>query len=97
MFSQSWARFPSREAMEGTDCTISRGGQIAQGGAVIVKMSKPNQDFRFDVPVIGPKTIKTMIRANSRCLAIEAGKTIIIDEAKCLNLANKESICIVAA
>ena len=84
------------EAMEGTDRTILRGGQIARQGAVVIKMSKPNQDFRFDVPVVGPRTIKTMAKANAACLAVEAGKTIIIDQDKCIKLANKFGICILA-
>ena len=85
------------EAMEGTDRTIRRGGEIAKEAAVVVKMSKPNQDQRFDVPVIGPRTIQTMIRAKAKCLAIEAGKTLIIDRQICIKLANKANICIVAA
>ncbi|MCD4782050.1 MAG: UDP-2,3-diacylglucosamine diphosphatase LpxI [Candidatus Omnitrophica bacterium] len=83
------------EAMEGTDRTIRRGGKIARRGAVVVKMSKPNQDFRFDVPVIGPRTIKNMIASQSGCIAIEAGKTIMIDKEICLKLANKAGVCIV--
>ncbi len=85
------------EAMEGTDKTIDRGGRMAQEGAVVVKMSKPDQDFRFDVPVIGPRTIHTMIKSQAQCLAIEEGKTIIIDYAKCVKMANKAGICVVCA
>ena len=85
------------EAMEGTDAAILRGGRIARDGAVVVKMSKPEQDLRFDVPVIGEKTIRTMIRAKARCLAIEAGKTIIISREKVVALANDAGICIVGA
>lgn len=85
------------EAMEGTDRTILRGGRIARQGAVVVKMSKPNQDLRFDVPVVGTRTIQTMIRAKASCLGIEAGKTLLIDSGRCLELANKAGICIVAA
>ncbi len=84
------------EAMEGTDRAISRGGRIAQKGAVVIKMSKPNQDLRFDVPVIGPRTVRTMIRARIACLAIEQGKTIIIHKEKCLQMANRAGICIVS-
>jgi len=84
------------EAMEGTDRTILRGGQIAQEGAVIAKMSKPNQDLRFDVPVIGLKTIKTMIKAKAKCLTIEAQKTLLIDRDALIKLANKSGICIVS-
>ena len=85
------------EAMEGTDQTITRGGNISRQGAVIIKMSKPKQDVRFDVPVIGPRTIKHMIKSQAKCLAIEARKTLIIDQLKCLKLANKADICIVGA
>jgi DUF1009 family protein len=83
--------------MEGTDNTILRGGKIAQHGAIVVKMSKPDQDLRFDVPVIGPRTIKAMIKSNAKCLGIEAGKTLIIDCDVCVKLANKFGICIVGA
>lgn len=85
------------EAMEGTDRTILRGGRIAQNGAVVVKMSKPDQDLRFDVPVIGPRTIKAMVRSNARCLGIEAGKTLIIDYDACVKLANRAGICVIGA
>jgi DUF1009 family protein len=85
------------EAMEGTDRAIARGGQIARQGAVVVKTSKPKQDNRFDVPVIGPKTIQTMASVKAACLAIEAGKTLIIDREKTVALANKADICLVAA
>ncbi len=84
------------EAMEGTDCTIYRGGSIAREGAVVVKMSKPDQDLRFDVPVIGPRTIRTMMKCRAKCLGVEAGKTLLIDQNTILKLANKAGICIVA-
>lgn len=85
------------EAMEGTDRAILRGCQIAQKGAVVVKTSKPKQDDRFDVPVIGPQTIKTMIKGQGSCLAIEAGKTLIIDKDQTVKLADEAGISIVAA
>ena len=85
------------EAMEGTDKCILRGGRIARSGAVVVKTSKPHQDSRFDVPVIGPRTLRNMIRSRCRCLGIEAGKTLVIDEQKCVAMANRFGICIVAA
>lgn len=84
------------EAMEGTDRCILRGGEIARSGAVVVKMSKPKQDNRFDVPVIGPRTIRTMIKSKCACLAIEAEKTLIIDRLECVKLANRAGICILA-
>lgn len=85
------------EAMEGTDRAILRGGQIARTGAVVVKTSKPSQDNRFDVPVIGPRTIQTMASVKAACLAIEAGKTLIIDREKTVRLANIAGICLLAA
>ena len=85
------------EAMEGTDRAIARGGAIAHSGAVVIKTSKPAQDNRFDVPVIGPKTIETMAKVKAACLAIEAGKTLIIDREKTVYLANQAGICLLAA
>jgi DUF1009 family protein len=85
------------EAMEGTDKAIVRGGRIARQGAVVVKTSKPAQDSRFDVPVIGPRTIQAMASVKAACLAVEAGKTIIIDREKTVELANRAGICLLAA
>ena len=85
------------EAMEGTDRAIARGGKIAREGAVVIKASKPAQDNRFDVPVIGPRTIQTMASAKAACLAITAGKTLIIDREKTVSLANQAGICLVSA
>jgi len=85
------------EALEGTDRCILRGSAIAREGAVVVKMSKPDQDLRFDVPVIGPRTILAMKKGHASCLAIEAGKTIIIDRERTVELADKAGICIVSA
>ncbi len=84
------------EALEGTDNLIRRAGRISRGGATIVKVSKPKQDLRFDIPVIGLNTIKNLIRARVKCLAIEAGKTIFIDKKESLALAEKKGIAIVA-
>jgi len=84
------------EAFEGTDRTIWRGGVVGRGNIVVVKVSKPKQDMRFDIPVVGPKTIKTMIRAKATCLAIEANKTLFIDKKDCISLADKKGISIVA-
>ena len=69
------------EAIEGTDRAIARAGELCRaGGFVVVKVAKPQQDMRFDVPTIGCSTIETLHRAGGRVLAIEAGKTILIDE-----------------
>ena len=85
------------EAMEGTDRTIIRGGEIARFGAVVVKTAKPKQDNRFDIPVIGPRTIQSMRRVKAACIAVEAGKTLLIDQSLCVKLADQAKICIVAA
>ena len=85
------------EAMEGTDRCIERGGRIAREGAVVVKMAKPAQDLRFDVPVIGPRTIAAMRAVRATCLAIEAGKTLIIDRERTVALANKAGITLLGA
>ncbi len=84
------------EALEGTDNLIRRAGKIARGNLVIAKVGRPNQDMRFDIPVIGLKTIKTLISAKATCLAIEAKTTLIIDKKECIELADKKGICIVA-
>jgi hypothetical protein len=84
------------EALEGTDLTIIRGGLLGRRDAVVVKVSKPNQDMRFDVPVIGLRTIRTLIKAKIKCLAIEAGKTLLLDKDKSIRLADKKDISIVA-
>lgn len=84
------------EAIEGTDAAILRGGGLATGGVVVIKVSKPSQDMRFDVPVVGPRTIKHMIRVQARCLAIEAHKTLIIDKNSCIRMADRKNVSIVA-
>src|SRR3989338_6339701 len=68
------------EALEGTDATILRGGKIGNGQAVVVKVSKPKQDMRFDIPVIGLRTVKNLIKVKVSCLAVEAGKTLFLDK-----------------
>ena len=83
------------EAMEGTDATIKRAGELANGKLTVVKVAKPNQDMRFDVPVVGVPTIETMIGAGATCLSVTAGKTLIFDREKMLALADKNKICVV--
>ncbi|MDD5729937.1 MAG: UDP-2,3-diacylglucosamine diphosphatase LpxI [Candidatus Omnitrophica bacterium] len=85
------------EALEGTDNLIRRAGRIARGGITVVKVSRPNQDMRFDIPVIGFNTVKTLVKANATCLAIEAGKTLFIDREESVKLADKKGITIIAA
>lgn len=94
------------EAMEGTDATIERAGQIMRslhGDAstlsrdlTVVKIAKPNQDMRFDVPVIGGKTIEVMQAAGATCLAVDAGKCLLLDGEKVIDAANAAEIVIVA-
>lgn len=84
------------EAIDGTDATIERGGRLGNGSAVVVKVCKPNQDFRFDVPAIGAETIRTMDRAGVRVLAIEAQKAVVFDRPEMIALANDRDISIVA-
>ena len=85
------------EAIEGTDSAIRRAGQLCQrGGFVVVKVAKPQQDMRFDVPTIGLQTIQTMHESGGRVLAIESGKTIILDRDEVIKLAEKFGIAIVA-
>lgn len=84
------------EAFEGTDHLIRRAGKIGRGQVVIVKVSKPRQDMRFDIPVIGLNTIKNLVKTKAKCLAFEAGKTLFIDQEKSVLLADKKGIAIVA-
>ena len=80
------------EAIEGTDEAIRRGSRYANGGAVVVKVSKPEQDMRFDVPAVGLKTIETMEEVRARVLALEAGKTILIQRDNLIGKAKKAGI-----
>ena len=94
------------EAMEGTDATIERAGQVMgslHGDAstlsralTVVKIAKPNQDMRFDVPVVGLKTIEVMQAADATCLAVDAGKCLLLDGDKIVDAANAAAIAIVA-
>jgi len=85
------------EAIEGTDQCIRRAGELCRsGGFTIVKTAKPQQDMRFDVPTIGLGTLETMVAARAKVLAIEADRTIILDEPACLAFANRHKLAIVA-
>jgi DUF1009 family protein len=91
--------------MEGTDAAIERAGELMRSlgsdastlerRLTVVKVAKPNQDMRFDVPVIGKATVDTMIRAGAACLAVEAGRTLLFDRDALLKLANEKNIAIV--
>lgn len=85
------------EAVEGTDACIRRAGELCpQGGFTVVKVAKPQQDMRFDVPTIGLGTIESLITAGAKCLAVEAHKTIVVDQHEVIALANQHHIAIVA-
>lgn len=85
------------EAIEGTDQAILRAGTLCpRGGFVVVKVAKPQQDMRFDVPTVGCATIESMRQAGARVLAIEAGKTIVLDQEQTLALADRYGITVVA-
>jgi hypothetical protein len=96
------------EAMEGTDATILRAGELLSSPSLgdkpstmgreltVVKVAKPNQDMRFDVPVIGLRTIETMKQANATCLALDAGKCLLLDGLAIVEAANAAGICMVA-
>ncbi len=84
------------EAFEGTNDAIKRGGTLAREGAVMIKVAKPNQDMRFDVPVIGVETITVAAEAKLRVIAVEAGKTLLLERDKVVDLAAGAKISIVA-
>ena len=86
------------EGFEGTDECIRRGGALAgeKGGAVVVKVSKPKQDFRFDIPCIGEKTIESCHVGKISVFAMEAGRSLLLDKDKLLKAANESGLCLVA-
>ena len=83
------------EAMEGTDAVIRRAGEIAGPGTRIVKVARPNQDMRFDVPVVGVATIESMKAAGATAISIDAGKTLVVDGEKFFDAANEAGIAVV--
>ena len=84
------------EAIEGTNETILRGGRLAKEKAVVVKVSKPTQDLRFDVPSVGRETIQVMAQVKATVLAIEAGKTLFFDKDAAISYADRSNIAIVS-
>ena len=84
------------EAIEGTDACIRRAGELCQGGFTVVKVAKPNQDMRFDVPTIGTSTIQSIHDAGGSVLAVEGEKTIILDQPETIALAQRLGIVLVA-
>jgi DUF1009 family protein len=84
------------EALEGTNQTIKRAGRVGKAGCVIVKVPKEGHDMRFDIPVVGTRTFRMMKRAKVSCLAVEAGKTILLEKEKLVALADKYDMAFVA-
>ncbi|PYK85425.1 MAG: DUF1009 domain-containing protein, partial [Verrucomicrobia bacterium] len=84
------------EAFEGTNDAIKRGGALARKGALMIKVAKPNQDMRFDVPVIGVETIRVATEAKLRVIAVEAEKTLLLERDAIVDLAEGSNISIVA-
>jgi len=83
------------EAVEGTDAAIQRGGALAKAGCVVVKVSKPQQDLRFDVPAVGLDTVRCLHEVDAAVLAVEAGKTILLDKENLLRQADCYGISVV--
>lgn len=84
------------EAIEGTDMCIKRGSKLAKSGAAVVKVAKPSQDKRFDIPAIGLRTLKTMKKYKANLIAVEANETIIVDQEKVIKFADENDIVIMA-
>ncbi|MFP4475351.1 MAG: LpxI family protein [Desulfatibacillaceae bacterium] len=82
------------EAIEGTDATIRRGGELAGDGCVVVKVCKPNQDPRFDLPACGLDTVRTLAAAGASVLAVEAGRSIVFDKDSAVSLADELGIAL---
>jgi UDP-2,3-diacylglucosamine hydrolase len=83
------------EAIEGTDAAIRRGGELGGDKVTIVKVAKPEQDQRFDVPLVGPDTLETMAACGCRCLAVEAGQTLLLQRERLAELARQHRITVV--
>lgn len=83
------------EAVEGTDEAIKRGGALAKDGAVVVKRSKPQQDLRFDLPAVGPRTIEVMQSVKASVLAVEAGRSVMLDRAQLIGKAEEAGITVI--
>jgi len=83
------------EAFEGTDAALQRGGELGRGGSTLVKVSKPNQDFRFDVPVIGPRTLEGASASGIAVIGCEAGRTLLLDRDRVLALSGERKITLI--
>lgn len=83
------------EAVEGTDGAIKRGGELAKEGAVVIKRSKPQQDLRFDLPAVGPRTIEVMASVKASVLAVEPGRTVVLDRDQLVSQAERAGIAVI--
>jgi UDP-2,3-diacylglucosamine hydrolase len=83
------------EAIEGTDAAIRRGARLGRGDVAVIKICKPKQDQRLDLPVIGPSTLRVLRKAGGSLLAVEAGKTIVMDKEKVIREADRDHLCLV--
>jgi len=83
------------EAIEGTDAAIRRGGKLGRGDVAVIKICKPKQDLRLDLPVIGVSTLRVLERAGGSLLAVEAGKTIVLDKEAVIREANQSQLCVI--
>jgi DUF1009 family protein len=84
------------EAFEGTDATILRAGELGGDGSVVVKVAKRGHDMRFDIPVVGERTLKTLKKAGASVIAVEARRTILLDRGNLIAQANRQGLCIIA-
>ena len=83
------------EGIEGTDETIRRAGSLASGEIVVVKVCKPTQDLRFDLPAVGPETVRSLVQAHGCVLAVEAGRTVTLEREEMLAAANAAGVVVV--
>jgi DUF1009 family protein len=84
------------ESVEGTDAAIRRGGDLGRGGVVVVKVSRPDQDLRFDLPTVGPETLSALRDASATALALDAGRTLLLDRERFVAGANELDLAVVA-
>jgi DUF1009 family protein len=84
------------EAIEGTDAAVRRGAELGRGNVVVVKVCRPDHDFRFDVPVVGPATLAVLREVGGTVLAVEAKRTLLLDREEALALADEAGIAVVA-
>ena len=84
------------EAIEGTDKCIIRGSKLAKRGASVIKVAKPKQDKRFDIPTVGLRTLRTIRKHKANLLAVEANETIIVDQEKVIEYADRHKMVLMA-